>query len=48
MENKFLESEDNYFDEDLINLQNSEDDFEPVIEIKPKKPRIKHRFCIAS
>ena len=47
MKNEFLETE-NYFDEELIELSSSEDDFEPIIEIKPKKLKMKYRFYIAS
>ena len=47
MKNEFLETE-NYFNEELIELSPSEDDFEPIIELKPKKPKMKYKFYIAS
>lgn len=43
-----FEPENNYFNEEFIDIEGSEDNFEPIIEIKPKKPRIKHKFYIAS
>jgi hypothetical protein len=47
MKNEFLETE-NYFNEELIELGALEDDFEPIIELKPKKPKMKYKFYIAS
>ena len=47
MKNEFLDTE-NYFNDELIELGGSEDDFEPIIEMNPKKPKMKYKFYIAS
>lgn len=48
MKKDFLDNLDAaFFDEDLMEFPN-DDDFEPVIEFRPRKPKIKYKFFIAS
>ncbi|MEK6974370.1 MAG: hypothetical protein AABW41_04010 [Nanoarchaeota archaeon] len=43
-----FEVEENFFNEELMGFIDNEDNFEPMMELKPKKLRIKYKFCIAS
>ena len=48
MKNEVLESENSYFNEELFDLQENEDSFDPVVELRPKKSKIRYKFYIAS
>lgn len=45
---ELFEVEENFFNEELMSFIDSEDSFEPIMELRPKKPKIKYKFCIAS
>lgn len=47
-ESEFDESQEDYFNNELMTFQDNEDDLGPIIEFKPKKPKIRHKFYIAS
>ena len=45
--NEFFELETDYFNEDLMTFEDNAD-LDAVIEVKPKKPKMKYNFYIAS
>jgi hypothetical protein len=44
---EFFDINEEAFNDELMTFQD-ENDFEPVIEIRPRKLKIKHKFYIAS